>query len=151
MKPNKRVNSTSYGSPENNSGRGIYNPPVFYGTPEAKTPDPNVSATTYGNIPTINEQSTYGMSRPTADQAAGIDPISQADKTDYSSWTQQGGQPQSPYNTDTAAVMPKLQVQGDPAEVYGVGHDKIGSPRAEDQTNIDPRQQSSAKIPNPRG
>jgi hypothetical protein len=172
MKPSRKVNTTTYGSPENNSRRFVS--PPSYEAPEAKTPDPNVSATTYGNIPRINDQAVYGQTKPTAEQAAGVFQR-RSQNTIYqpgagSSENPPAGQYHpnpfpNPYSAPyRPPVVPKLQTNTDGLtdsqldsiglenqKANGVGHDKLGNPRAEDQTNIDPRQQSPAKIPNDRG
>ena len=94
--------------------------PTFSGAPpvpEAKTPDPNVSATTYGNIPKGLDV-VYGQTKPTAEQAAGA-----GKRQNFPS----GTYPANPTpmqgpgdNRATQAVMPKIQVQGNPHQAYGL-------------------------------
>jgi len=90
-----------------------------YGPQEADTPDPNVSGTTYGNIPTgsINDSSVYGQVKPTAEQAAAGSRDNFPSGTYPANPTPMQGPGDNPA---TRAVMPKLQVQGDPQEAYGV-------------------------------
>lgn len=148
MKPNakhSRTNSANLSEgnyPQSRTFQGAY--PV----PEANTPDPNASATTYGNIPhgtesendqdtseqdrvsrlagvaigdkftqaSVNEQATYGMAIPSSSQAAA------GSTTNFPS----GTYPANPTpmqgagdNRRTQYTTPKLQVEGDPSEVYG--------------------------------
>src|SRR6266571_1243760 len=136
--------------------------PTFAGAPpvpQAKTPDPNVSATTYGNIPKGLDV-VYGQTKPTAEQAAGA-----GTRRNFPS----GTYPANPTpmqgpgdNRATQAVMPKIQVQGNPRTTYGIKTDSdfydtpVGA-KARDQTNVNPRQNPPisqnppAKIPNSRG
>src|SRR5713101_7120531 len=120
-----------------------------YPVPEAKTPDPNASATTYGNIPhgtesendqdtseqdrvarltgvavgdkftqaSVNEQATYGMSIPSSSQAAAGSTANYPSGTYPANPTPMQGPGDKP---STQAVMPKVQVEGDPSEVYGI-------------------------------
>lgn len=139
---------TTYGSPENNRPEARYKLPPIYDTPEPNTPDPNVSATTYGNI--VNDTAVFGSSKPTAEQAAGAtgqDEIARLAGVDTNKLGADSGTvtiesgegagksdnfPSGTYpvnptpmqgpgdNPATGAVMPKLQVSGDPRLVYGV-------------------------------
>jgi hypothetical protein len=120
-----------------------------YPVPEAGTPDPNASATTYGNIPpgdekpqvqdtseqdrvarlagvavgdkftqaSVNEQATYGMSIPSSSQAAAGSTTNYPSGTYPANPTPMQGPGDKP---STQAVMPKVQVQGDPRQVYGI-------------------------------
>jgi hypothetical protein len=146
---NPKFPQTTYGSPENS--QHPYTQTPDYSTPEANTPDPNVSSLTYGNIPPgevkppvqdtsaqdrltqlagvavgdkftqapVNEQATYGMPIPSSSQAA----------AGTSTNPPTGQYPPNPTpmqgpgdNQNTGAVMPKLQVTGDPQQVYGINH-----------------------------
>src|SRR3989441_6086765 len=120
-----------------------------YPTPEANTPDPNASSTTYGNIPhgkekeskqdtsdqdrvarlagvavgdkftqaSVNEQAVYGMSIPSSSQAAAGSTTNYPSGTYPANPTPMQGPGDKP---STQAVMPKVQVQGDPRQVYGI-------------------------------
>src|SRR5437867_6931722 len=141
-----------------------------YSVPEPKTPDPNVSATTYGNIPfgqRINDTATYGMSKPTAEQAAGA-----GSRENFASGTYPPNPSIDPL-PGVSAVMPKLQVQGNTAQAYAIrtkpgltqtaidskwdnqeiGLGSVARPSAEEYGLSDPQsgRNPPARIPNDRG
>src|SRR6266699_7164282 len=117
MKGIRKYNQTTYGSPENNRRRFVS--PPSYEAPEAKTPDFGLP----GQITGDGRQSTtpprdivYGQTLPTPAEAAGTSPNPLAGQYQPNPTPMQGAGD----NPGTGAVMPKSQVQGDPAQVYGV-------------------------------
>jgi len=144
---NHKYKQSTYGSPEHSQHPYTLTPD--YNTPEANAPDPNASSTTFGNLPAgeakapvqdtfaqdkltqmagvavgdkftqapMNERATYGMPIPSSSQAAaGTSTNPEAGTYPTNPTPMQGpGDEQA-----TGAVMPKLQVQGDPKEVYGI-------------------------------
>ena len=192
-----KIRTSTYGSPENNvaqQGSPTQEPTAAnpnrtisgdqvrmeedvalsqvpdYSVPEPKTPDPNVSATTYGNIPfgqRINDTATYGMSKPTAEQAAGA-----GSRENFASGTYPPNPSIDPL-PGVSAVMPKLQVQGKPAQAYAIrtkpgltqtvidskwdnqeiGLGSVARPSAEEYGLSDPQsgRNPPARIPNDRG